>query len=200
MNSKKTKVTPNKPPSMPEETGKSKVASWLTSQGLKKDSGEGKSEGKTETKKQEVMTLSDSDDVQTISSGSDEKDKEKITVTKKQVAVKSTRGIGLKTSYGMMVKTGGAGAGGRGSGRKTTNPRRQRQWTPKHALILRRRGVLLHHRCQARRQSRALPQSQLQSKPFRPECLCGHTRLALSLGSVLCQQTYPSWHRADVGL
>lgn len=25
-----------KPPSMPEETGKSKVASWLTSQGLKK--------------------------------------------------------------------------------------------------------------------------------------------------------------------
>lgn len=25
-----------KPPTMPEETGKSKVASWLTSQGLKK--------------------------------------------------------------------------------------------------------------------------------------------------------------------
>lgn len=29
-----------KPPSMPEETGKSKVASWLTSQGLKKVSAE----------------------------------------------------------------------------------------------------------------------------------------------------------------
>lgn len=29
-----------KPPSMPEETGKSKVASWLTSQGLKKVSTE----------------------------------------------------------------------------------------------------------------------------------------------------------------
>lgn len=26
----------DKPPSMPEETGKSKVASWLTNQGLKK--------------------------------------------------------------------------------------------------------------------------------------------------------------------
>ncbi|XP_033837121.2 histone-lysine N-methyltransferase SETDB1-B-like isoform X3 [Periophthalmus magnuspinnatus] len=136
MNSKKTKVTPNKPPSMPEETGKSKVASWLTSQGLKKDSGEGKSEGKTETKKQEVMTLSDSDDVQTISSGSDEKDKEKITVTKKQVAVKSTRGIGLKTSYGMMVKTGGAGAGGTGGqggkqqtpGGKDSGPRNTRSF------------------------------------------------------------------------
>lgn len=30
----------DKPPSMPEETGKSKVASWLTSQGLKKVSTE----------------------------------------------------------------------------------------------------------------------------------------------------------------
>uniref|UniRef100_A0AAX7UXP0 [histone H3]-lysine(4) N-trimethyltransferase n=1 Tax=Astatotilapia calliptera TaxID=8154 RepID=A0AAX7UXP0_ASTCA len=60
-------------------------------------------------KKQDVMTLSDSDDVQTISSGSDDnKDKEKATpgVTKKQVAVKSTRGIALKNSHGMMVKTG----------------------------------------------------------------------------------------------
>lgn len=33
-------------------------------------------------------------------------------VTKKQVAVKSTRGIALKTSHGMMVKTGAAGGGG----------------------------------------------------------------------------------------
>lgn len=33
-----------KPPSMPEETGKSKVASWLTSQGLKKVSREIKEE------------------------------------------------------------------------------------------------------------------------------------------------------------
>uniref|UniRef100_A0A3B5AED0 Uncharacterized protein n=1 Tax=Stegastes partitus TaxID=144197 RepID=A0A3B5AED0_9TELE len=73
-----------KPPSMPEETGKSKVASWLTSQ-------------------QDVMTLSDSDDVQTISSGSDDnKEREKVTpVMKKQVAVKSTRGIALKTSHGL---------------------------------------------------------------------------------------------------
>uniref|UniRef100_A0A671X104 [histone H3]-lysine(4) N-trimethyltransferase n=1 Tax=Sparus aurata TaxID=8175 RepID=A0A671X104_SPAAU len=95
-----------KPPSMPEETGKSKVASWLTSQGLKKVI-------KSETgKKQDVMTLSDSDDVQTISSGSDDnKEKEKVTqgVTKKQVAVKSTRGIALKGSHGMMVSTGGGG-------------------------------------------------------------------------------------------
>lgn len=108
-----------KPPSMPEETGKSKVALWLTSQGLKKESGDRKSEVKSEAgKRQDVMTLSDSDDVQTISSGSDEKEKEKekVTqvVTKKQVAVKSTRGIALKTSHGMMVKSGAAGAGGPG--------------------------------------------------------------------------------------
>ncbi|XP_044215646.1 histone-lysine N-methyltransferase SETDB1-B isoform X2 [Thunnus albacares] len=106
-----------KPPSMPEETGKSKVASWLTSQGLKKESGDSKSHVKSETtgKKQDVMTLSDSDDVQTISSGSeDNKEKEKVPqgVTKKQVAVKSTRGIALKNSHGMMVKTGQPGGGG----------------------------------------------------------------------------------------
>ncbi|KAF3839702.1 hypothetical protein F7725_018419 [Dissostichus mawsoni] len=103
------------PPSMPEETGKSKVALWLTSQGLKKESGDGKSQVKSESgKKQDVMTLSDSDDVQTISSGSeDNKEKEKVIpgVTKKQVAVKSTRGIALKGSHGMMVKTGPPGGG-----------------------------------------------------------------------------------------
>lgn len=100
------------------------------------------------------MTLSDSDDVQTISSGSDDnKEREKATpgnkkryldlhqtdrghfifltvftchsflscfscccfgsgVTKKQVAVKSTRGIALKAGHGMMVKTGVPGGGG----------------------------------------------------------------------------------------
>ena len=113
-------------------------------------------------KKQDVMTLSDSDDVQTISSGSeDNKEKEKVIpgeeernvkalyshhtdidhmvltfyllsfcfccccsvsgVTKKQVAVKSTRGIALKGSHGMMVKTGppGGGGGQGGQGGKT---------------------------------------------------------------------------------
>lgn len=35
-------------------------------------------------------------------------------VTKKQVAVKSTRGIALKTSHGLMVKTGAPGGGGGG--------------------------------------------------------------------------------------
>lgn len=33
-------------------------------------------------------------------------------MTKKQVAVKSTRGIALKTGHGMMVKTGQPGGGG----------------------------------------------------------------------------------------
>ncbi|XP_017280610.1 histone-lysine N-methyltransferase SETDB1-B isoform X2 [Kryptolebias marmoratus] len=111
-----------KPPSIPEETGKSKVASWLTSQGLKKDT-----EDKSQARKQDVMTLSDSDDVQTISSGSDDnKDRDKAapasgpSVTKKQVAVKSTRGIALKHSHSMMVKTGtpGGGAGPSGQGGK----------------------------------------------------------------------------------
>ncbi|XP_061530207.1 histone-lysine N-methyltransferase SETDB1-B isoform X1 [Phycodurus eques] len=100
---------------VPEETGKSKVASWLTSQGIKKDSGDNKSQVKPDTaKKQDVTTLSDSDDVQTISSGSDDnKEKEKAIpgVVKKQVAVKSTRGIALKTGHGMMVKTGAPGGG-----------------------------------------------------------------------------------------
>uniref|UniRef100_A0A7N6AQ22 [histone H3]-lysine(4) N-trimethyltransferase n=1 Tax=Anabas testudineus TaxID=64144 RepID=A0A7N6AQ22_ANATE len=75
----------------------------------------GQVKGNKEGKKQDVMTLSDSDDVQTISSGSeDNKEREKVTtgVTKKQVAVKSTRGIALKGSHSLMVKTSGAGAGG----------------------------------------------------------------------------------------
>uniref|UniRef100_A0A3Q2CNX5 [histone H3]-lysine(4) N-trimethyltransferase n=1 Tax=Cyprinodon variegatus TaxID=28743 RepID=A0A3Q2CNX5_CYPVA len=118
----------DKPPSMPEETGKSKVASWLTGQGLKKETGDNKSQIKTDlAKKQDVMTLSDSDDVQTISSGSEdrEKEREKVPpasvsgVTKKQVAVKSTRGIALKNTHSMMVKTapsaGGVGPSGQGS-------------------------------------------------------------------------------------
>uniref|UniRef100_A0A1A8PJR8 [histone H3]-lysine(4) N-trimethyltransferase n=1 Tax=Nothobranchius rachovii TaxID=451742 RepID=A0A1A8PJR8_9TELE len=118
-----------KPPSIPVEMGKSKVASWLTSQGLKKDT-EDKSQLKSDaSKRQDVMTLSDSDDVQTISSGSeDNKEKEKPapvsgpSVTKKQVAVKSTRGIALK-SHSMMVKTGasGGGAGPSGQGGKAGN-------------------------------------------------------------------------------
>uniref|UniRef100_A0A672Y6Q3 [histone H3]-lysine(4) N-trimethyltransferase n=1 Tax=Sphaeramia orbicularis TaxID=375764 RepID=A0A672Y6Q3_9TELE len=110
-----------KPPTIPEETGKSKVASWLTSQGWVKIKNPGK--------KQDVMTLSDSDDVQTISSGSDDnKEREKVTqaVTKKQVAVKSTRGIALKTSHGMMVKTGASGAGG-GPGAQGGKPGQQGQ-------------------------------------------------------------------------
>lgn len=41
-------------------------------------------------------------------------------MTKKQVAVKSTRGIALKASHGMMVKTGMPGSGGGpGGGSKT---------------------------------------------------------------------------------
>ncbi|XP_077066742.1 histone-lysine N-methyltransferase SETDB1-B isoform X3 [Siphateles boraxobius] len=107
-----------KPPPMPEETGKSKVASWLTSQSSTSANPSVKVEGAIKTEKKDVMTLSDSDDVQTISSGSDDnKEREKKTqaVVKRQVAVKSTRGIALK-SHGMMVKTGGGGAGGGGSG------------------------------------------------------------------------------------
>lgn len=107
-----------KPPHMPEETGKSKVASWLTSQSSTSANQSVKVEGGIKTEKKDVMTLSDSDDVQTISSGSDDnKEREKKTqaVVKRQVAVKSTRGIALK-SHSMMVKSGGGGAGGGGSG------------------------------------------------------------------------------------
>ncbi|RXN16920.1 histone-lysine N-methyltransferase SETDB1-B-like protein [Labeo rohita] len=107
-----------KPPPMPEETGKSKVASWLTSQSSTSANQSVKVEGGIKTEKKDVMTLSDSDDVQTISSGSDDnKEREKKTqaVVKRQVAVKSTRGIALK-SHSLMVKTGGGGAGGGGSG------------------------------------------------------------------------------------
>uniref|UniRef100_A0AAY4AF49 [histone H3]-lysine(4) N-trimethyltransferase n=1 Tax=Denticeps clupeoides TaxID=299321 RepID=A0AAY4AF49_9TELE len=96
-----------KPPHMPEETGKSKVASWLTSQSSSAIKGEA-----LKSEKKDVMTLSDSDDVQTISSGSDDNKEQvkKTAVVKRQVAVKSTRGIALK-SHGMMVKTGGGGGG-----------------------------------------------------------------------------------------
>lgn len=135
----------DKPPAMPEETGKSKVASWLN-QGLKtvstnirtrpgygvssvtsifaflsQDAGDNNrcvlpdsspkqpcnrpaspvlspaeistfshSQVKAEAeKKQDVMTLSDSDDVQTISSGSDDnKEKEKVTLGKNVAATR----------------------------------------------------------------------------------------------------------------
>uniref|UniRef100_A0A673VW05 [histone H3]-lysine(4) N-trimethyltransferase n=1 Tax=Salmo trutta TaxID=8032 RepID=A0A673VW05_SALTR len=101
-----------KPPPMPEESGKSKVASWLTNQPSNSQATV-KMEG-LKIEKKDVMTLSDSDDVQTISSGSDDnKEREKRTqgAVKRQVAVKSTRGIALKNSHGLMVKTGGAGIG-----------------------------------------------------------------------------------------
>uniref|UniRef100_A0A8C7JVX7 [histone H3]-lysine(4) N-trimethyltransferase n=1 Tax=Oncorhynchus kisutch TaxID=8019 RepID=A0A8C7JVX7_ONCKI len=101
-----------KPPPMPEESGKSKVASWLTNQPSTSQATV-KMEG-LKIEKKDVMTLSDSDDVQTISSGSDDnKEREKRTqgAVKRQVAVKSTRGIALKNSHGLMVKTGGAGMG-----------------------------------------------------------------------------------------
>lgn len=107
-----------KPPPVPEETGKSKVASWLTSQSSASGTQNVKMEGALKAEKKDVMTLSDSDDVQTISSGSDDnKEREKKTqaVVKRQVAVKSTRGIALKSSHSLMVKSGGAGGGG-GSG------------------------------------------------------------------------------------
>ncbi|XP_061885660.1 histone-lysine N-methyltransferase SETDB1-B isoform X1 [Entelurus aequoreus] len=116
--------------SVPEETGKNKVATWLTNQGPKKESAEGKSQVKPDSaKKQEVTTVSDSDDVQTISSGSDdnrEKEKPPTGVVKKQVAVKSTRGIALKTGHGMMVKTG-APAGGTSQGGQGAKPGQQGQ-------------------------------------------------------------------------
>lgn len=104
-----------KQPPVPEECGKSKVASWLTSQSSSTGASSVKIEGGMKTEKkvreyqpllcfpvllthssvlcpfllyilsflpllQEVMTLSDSDDVQTISSGSDDnKEREKKT-------------------------------------------------------------------------------------------------------------------------
>ncbi|KAG5271110.1 hypothetical protein AALO_G00176000 [Alosa alosa] len=151
-----------KPPPMPEESGKSKVASWLSSspatssaaktegikaEGIKaekKEPVESKITVKTEggKKAMDVMSLSDSDDVQTISSGSDDnKEREKKTqaVVKRQVAVKSTRGIALKTAHGMLVKTGPVKSqaekapvgppqisGGGGGGRRRRRRRRRR--------------------------------------------------------------------------
>uniref|UniRef100_W5L9Z5 [histone H3]-lysine(4) N-trimethyltransferase n=1 Tax=Astyanax mexicanus TaxID=7994 RepID=W5L9Z5_ASTMX len=108
-----------KPPPMPEESGKSKVASWLTSQSESTGDQSVKAEEQPKTEKKEVMTLSDSDDVQTISSGSDDnKEREKKTqaVVKRQVAVKSTRGIALKGPHGIKMKVGGGAGGGAGGG------------------------------------------------------------------------------------
>lgn len=73
----------------------------------------------------------DSDDIQTISSGSDvDEDKKTVTfntgsggpVVKRQVAVKSTRGFALKSTYGMTVKPNmpSADRGEGGLGRRTT--------------------------------------------------------------------------------
>uniref|UniRef100_A0A8K9X2E9 [histone H3]-lysine(4) N-trimethyltransferase n=1 Tax=Oncorhynchus mykiss TaxID=8022 RepID=A0A8K9X2E9_ONCMY len=152
-----------KPPPMPEESGKSKVASWLTNQpstsqatvkmeGLKieKKVGEGgggpvhvvllpeltlslqikciyialctsadiskcctETQPKTPDSKQcscrsKLFSPSSSLSLPPVSGA-----------VKRQVAVKSTRGIALKNSHGLMVKTGGGGDGG-DSGPKNT--------------------------------------------------------------------------------
>ncbi|XP_036395297.1 histone-lysine N-methyltransferase SETDB1-B isoform X1 [Megalops cyprinoides] len=143
-----------KPPTMPEESGKSKVASWLTSQSSTPSQPMVKLEGPKDEKKepvdqkgpsgtisnpavkaeggkqppggnQDVMTLSDSDDVQTISSGSEdnkERERQSQGPVKRQVAVKSTRGIALKSTHGLVVKTGGVGGGGTGGAGGPTGP------------------------------------------------------------------------------
>uniref|UniRef100_A0A672KTV3 [histone H3]-lysine(4) N-trimethyltransferase n=1 Tax=Sinocyclocheilus grahami TaxID=75366 RepID=A0A672KTV3_SINGR len=85
-----------KPPPMPEETGKSKVASWLTSQSSTSANQSVKVEGGIKTEKKVSLVFTHP-------------------VVKRQVAVKSTRGFALK-SHSLMVKTGGGGAGGGGSG------------------------------------------------------------------------------------
>uniref|UniRef100_A0A673LRR4 [histone H3]-lysine(4) N-trimethyltransferase n=1 Tax=Sinocyclocheilus rhinocerous TaxID=307959 RepID=A0A673LRR4_9TELE len=92
-----------KPPPMPEETGKSKVASWLTNQSSTSANQTVKVEGgmKTEKKVSLIFTHPISFSLSAV--------------VKRQVAVKSTRGIALK-SHSLMVKTGGGGAGGGGSG------------------------------------------------------------------------------------
>ncbi|XP_018088922.1 histone-lysine N-methyltransferase SETDB1-like isoform X2 [Xenopus laevis] len=69
-------------------------------------------------------TANDSDDIQTISSGSDEEEEKKHVATnagpvKRQVAVKSTRGFALKSTHGITVKTNMASGEG-GVGRRTT--------------------------------------------------------------------------------
>ncbi|XP_075048650.1 LOW QUALITY PROTEIN: histone-lysine N-methyltransferase SETDB1-like [Mixophyes fleayi] len=65
----------------------------------------------------------DSDDIQTISSGSDVDDKKNVTSgtgpVKRQVAVKSTRGFALKSTYGITVKPNMPSAD-KGDGQRTT--------------------------------------------------------------------------------
>ncbi|KAJ8346311.1 hypothetical protein AAFF_G00219640 [Aldrovandia affinis] len=98
-----------KPPPMPEESGKSKVASWLTSQSSTMQAMV-KLEG-LKTEKKDVMTLSDSDDVQTISSGSEdnkEQGRQAQGPVKRQVTVKSTRGFALKSTHGLVENLKGA--------------------------------------------------------------------------------------------
>ncbi|XP_060676823.1 histone-lysine N-methyltransferase SETDB1-B isoform X3 [Hemiscyllium ocellatum] len=74
-----------------------------------------------------TVAANDSDDVQTISSGSDEADKkdesdpkDTDSVNKRQVAVKSTRGFALKSTHGIAVKTSNMDKGEGGSGYRST--------------------------------------------------------------------------------
>ncbi|XP_069041560.1 histone-lysine N-methyltransferase SETDB1-A [Lepisosteus oculatus] len=201
----------SKPP-VPEETGKSKVASWLSSTGggggdedshdstrskaegsevkkepkTDKDAGDQKSSFLLDTSRvfgynpcpvknegvkrpvtkttllqnrqgpqpsdasnTDVMTLSssdsegdrklrrpsagnDSDDIQTISSGSEEEDQKDSSIinsttrpVKRQVAVKSTRGFALKSTHGLVIKTPMTSAGGGGDGTPSWKNTRQ---------------------------------------------------------------------------
>ncbi|XP_048476301.1 histone-lysine N-methyltransferase SETDB1-like [Rhincodon typus] len=77
-----------------------------------------------------AVAANDSDDVQTISSGSDEaysadkKDesdpKDTDSINKRQVAVKSTRGFALKSTHGIAVKASNMEKGEGGSGHRST--------------------------------------------------------------------------------
>ncbi|XP_078393272.1 histone-lysine N-methyltransferase SETDB1-like, partial [Cetorhinus maximus] len=114
--------------SAPVPVSKDEVMTLSSSSDSEMDTGTQTSGSRKQAQGQAPAAGNDSDDIQTISSGSDEayskKDeadpKDADSANKRQVAVKSTRGFALKSTHGIAVKASNMEKGEGGNGRKST--------------------------------------------------------------------------------
>ncbi|XP_059835956.1 histone-lysine N-methyltransferase SETDB1-B isoform X1 [Hypanus sabinus] len=113
--------------SAPPPVSKDEVMTLSSSSDSEMDTGTQTSGSRRQGQGQAPAACNDSDDIQTISSGSDEYSKKEESdsknadnANKRQVAVKSTRGFALKSTHGIAVKASNMEKGEGGGSRKST--------------------------------------------------------------------------------
>ncbi|XP_051901899.1 histone-lysine N-methyltransferase SETDB1-B [Pristis pectinata] len=114
--------------SAPPPASKDEVMTLSSSSDSEMDTGTQTSGSRRQGAAQAPAACNDSDDVQTISSGSEDSGGKKDEgdpknadgANKRQVAVKSTRGFALKSTHGIAVKASNMEKGEGGAGRKST--------------------------------------------------------------------------------